>query len=291
MGDASFSPVGDVNGRHPLWDAGCAGPDRVGQLIEDWLVTSGWAVLNGGQPTRAGYGDDRLTCPDVALCHQDMAARCTWQLGEDLGSDHLPMKICVTVSGARPRRIRKTRWAFHKAEWTQFEAACEEAFAVQPPDDTPVDKLAEEFAKTVIEQAARFVPRGARADPKPWALDPELVEEIAARREARDTLHADPTPENREAWKEAKKRAAEEEEAARIRNFRHFATTELNKPTSIGRVTKILRKMEGAVQDACPGQAINGDRGRLAVEDRQKASAFARTYAAVSRQVRKKKWD
>ena len=76
---------------------------------------------------------------------------------------------------------------------------------------------------------------------------------------------------------------------ARRTAFRTFATNELNKPASIGRVSKSLKKMEGAVQSACPGQAIGEDCGRLAVEDRQKASAFVRTYASVSRQVRAKR--
>ena len=81
------------------------------------------------------------------------------------------------------------------------------------------------------------------------------------------------------------------ETAARRRAFRSFASKELNKPSNIGRVTKILKKMEGATQSACPGQAIGGDRGRLAVEDRQKASAFVKTYASVSRQVRARHQD
>ena len=70
-----------------------------------------------------------------------------------------------------------------------------------------------------------------------------------------------------------------------------LASTELNKPTAIGRVTKILRRMEGAVPEVCPDQAINGDRGRLLAEDRAKADAFVRTYAEVSRNVRLPKYD
>ncbi|KAF0305452.1 hypothetical protein FJT64_022911 [Amphibalanus amphitrite] len=52
---------------------------------------------------------------------------------------------------------------------------------------------------------------------------------------------------------------------------------------ALGRVTKLLRKMEGAVMDACPGQAVSGDRGQLFAECRFKAEAFVRTYASVSR--------
>ena len=45
----------------------------------------------------------------------------------------------------------------------------------------------------------------------------------------------------------------------------------------------MLRKMEGAVQDACPGQSVSGDRGQLVVEDHSKAEVFVRAYASISR--------
>ncbi|KAF0290371.1 RNA-directed DNA polymerase from mobile element jockey [Amphibalanus amphitrite] len=135
----------------------------------------------------------------------------------------------------------------------------------------------------IMQASAKHIPRGARADPKPWALDPELERAVAERREARAALDQSPTPENREAWKRAKKKVAETEEEARKRAFRTFATEELNQHTNLGRITKLLRKMEGGVQSTAPGQAINGDRGREAVEDRSKAEAFVATYAAVSK--------
>ena len=68
-----------------------------------------------------------------------------------------------------------------------------------------------------------------------------------------------------------------------MRAFRNFATKELNKPADIGRVHKILRKMEGAEQ-APLGQEL-GDHGHRAVENQDKAEAFAKTCANVSRQV------
>ena len=85
-------------------------------------------------------------------------------------------------------------------------------------------------------------------------------------------------------WVETKHRETEVEEEARRRAFRNFATDELNKPANIGTVHKTLGKMERAEQ-APPDQALGGH-GRRATEDREKAEAFAKTYANVSRQVR-----
>ncbi|KAF0294476.1 Hermansky-Pudlak syndrome 1 [Amphibalanus amphitrite] len=67
--------------------------------------------------------------------------------------------------------------------------------------------------------------------------------------------------------------------------FRDFVTTELNRPTSVGRVSRLLKKWEGAVDDDHrEGEAMRiGD--RLLVTAEEKANAFAAQYAHVSRQV------
>ena len=283
--------TGDLNGHHPAWDVNCLNPDRVGALIEDWAARQEWRVLNSGAATRAGYGEDaHLSAPDVSLAHRDLARCCTWTVGTDLGSDHLPQMITATVSGSRPRRIRKTRWAFHKADWASFTARCEVSMAALTEQETTAERLAVKFTEAVIEASVQHVPRGARADPRPWELDPELVQAVAERREARTAMQADPSPETQARWKEKKREAADIEITAKQRAFRDFATTELNRPAALGRVTKILRRMEGAVASACPGQAVNGDRG-LAAEDRDKAEAFARMYAGVSRHTRVRRRD
>ena len=283
--------MGDVNGHHPAWDVNCFNPDRVGQHVFDWACRMDWQVLNSGAPTRSGYGEDaNHSAPDVALAHRDLARRCTWQTGTDLGSDHLPQVVTATVSGHRPRRIRKERWAFHKADWAGFTAACETAAAAMLQDDS-VERLATAFSGAICGASGKYIPRGARADPKPWALDDELAEAVEERRAARTAVQQNPSPENQAIWKEKKRRAADVEVAARQRSFRDLASTELNRPQALGRVTKMLRKMEGAVLDTCPGQAVSGDRGQLVAEDRSKAEAFVRTYASVSRHTRHQKRD
>ncbi|KAF0300623.1 RNA-directed DNA polymerase from mobile element jockey [Amphibalanus amphitrite] len=284
--------VGDINGHHPVWDVNCSEPDAVGTRVNDWLELHHWVTLNSGAATCVGYGNrTRQTAPDVAMCHRDMAGRCTWAVGEDLGSDHLPQLIHTSIGGARPKRIRKSRWAFHKADWSGFAADCDAALADLRPDSLSVEGLNERLVAAILSASTAHVPRGARADPKPWALDPDLVAAVAERREARDALKEHDSEEARSRWKTAKKSVATMEAEAQKRSFRELATGELNKPAAIGKVTKILRKMEGAAPDVCPDRAINGDCGQLLAEDRAKAEAFVRTYAHVSRNVRQPKRD
>ena len=282
--------VGDLNAHHPRWDGGCQDADRVGQSISDWADNHRWTILNNGEPTFVSYRTGAQSTPDIVMCSEDLARRAAWSVEKCLGSDHLPQLVTLQVNFGRPRRIRKTRWAFHKAQWDEFTAACEEALA-SPPEDLSVGKMTEWFTGTIVEQATRYIPRGARADAKPWALDPELAEAAGERRTARQELRTNPSAEAKERWIAAKKRARDVEREASQRSFREFVSTELNQPSSIGRVTKVLRKMEGGSQTAAPGQAINGDQGRLKVEDKAKATAFTKTYAEVSRQVRAPKQD
>ena len=78
--------TGDINGHHPDWDVSCLNPDRVGALVHEWSTRQGWSVLNSGAATRAGYGEGaRLSTPDVTLAHRDLARRCSWAVGTDVG--------------------------------------------------------------------------------------------------------------------------------------------------------------------------------------------------------------
>ena len=131
------------------------------------------------------------------MAHRNLARRCTWQTGTDLGSDHLVQVITAAVSGRRPRRIRKERWAFRKADWTGFTAACETAAA----DLLQEDSVVMSFSGDVSGASGKYTPRGACTDPKPWALDKELTQAVEERRRARTAVQEDPSRRTRPSGK------------------------------------------------------------------------------------------
>lgn len=280
--------VGDFNAHHPMWDHGCDAADAVGARVATWLGSVGWTTLNSGEPTHVSYRNASQTAPDLIACSDDLARRATWRLGPDLGSDHLPMVAEIATSNHHPRCIRKPRWSFKKADWVAFQAECEAAFEEAEPSLT-TQELSTRFTEVLHRASVRHIPRGARADPKPWALDPELREAIEERRAARRQLRRDDPP-SRARWIEAKRRAASVERRVSQAHFRDFVGSTLNRPASLGRVAKILKKWEGAPDDHRPGEAME-DGDRLLATDAEKAAAFNRTYAFVSRQVRDRKLD
>ena len=86
------------------WQTGWLGPVST---LEWWLPNP--HQLSGNPST-----------PDVVFCHRDLAWRCMWTAGTDLGSNHLPMITTVTMNGQRPwgsgrhagfsRRQRQPTW-------------------------------------------------------------------------------------------------------------------------------------------------------------------------------------
>ena len=95
---------------------------------------------------------------------------------------------------------------------------------------------ADRLEKIILAAAGRHIPRGARADRRPWALDPELKEAVRERRCAR-SAHRPDDPGSRDRWIAAKKTAAEIEQRITRDRFREFVTTSLNKPASLGRMS------------------------------------------------------
>ena len=271
--------VGDFNAHHPLWDSACDTSDATGERVADWLDRAGWTALNSGQPTLLG----RQTAPDVAACSTELARRTTWALTEPLGSDHLPMVMKIRNGYSATPRIRKPRWAFKKADWASWTAECEAALAAPPPRET-AQELCALFTAVLHKASSPFIPRGSRADPKPWASDPRLEEAVADRRAAQASIN--PTdPSTIERWREARRRAAEVDSRVSRERFREMASTELNRHSSLGKVTGMLKKWECAADDDHrDGQAMRHD-GRLLVKDKVKAEAFCATYAWVSRKI------
>ena len=162
--DSKTLLVGDVNAHHPMWDAACETPDEVGERIAGWLDAGEWRPLNTGSPTFTSYRSGSHSAPDLAACSAALARRACWSTGPDLGSDHLPMVIEVRATAARPQRIRKARWAHHKADWRAFQDDCEAALTGAEPARS-AQEAATRLTRAIQQAAVRHIPKGARADP------------------------------------------------------------------------------------------------------------------------------
>ena len=104
------------------------------------------------------------------------------------------------------RRIRKTRWAFHKAGWLAFAADCEQS-------------LAELQSARVGAAAGCSTSHSERRQSGPST--------VTSRRRSRNGARREGDNSSRERWIAAKRRAAELERKATITHLKNFVSTTL----------------------------------------------------------------
>ncbi len=89
-----FLAGGDLNAHSPLWDE-LQPADRRGELVEDWLLSQNAIILNDGTPTCVNRGAGGLNKPDITVISNAWSTGAEWTVGEDLGSDHLPITTTI----------------------------------------------------------------------------------------------------------------------------------------------------------------------------------------------------
>ena len=169
--------TGDLNAHHSDWEPSCGEPDTTGIQIHDWRTAIDWEVLNSGAATRVSYSTGSLSTPEVSLAYRDLARRCAWDVGADLGSDHLPQILTATVAGCGRRSLRPVDAALGAGT-----------------DATSPDEAARRLTGVITEASTRHIQRGARPDLMPWALaaGPRTAAGGGTPPEGEDELPAEP---------------------------------------------------------------------------------------------------
>ena len=122
---ASFSPsilpsrnlfiLGDFNYHQPLWDSrGTFDPH--GEEVFDWVISSDLLPLNDPYtPTLL-----HRSSPDISFAPSSLAFSCSWEMLQNLGSDHLPILLSVPLPPAYHPNKLPPFFNFQKACWDDF---------------------------------------------------------------------------------------------------------------------------------------------------------------------------
>jgi hypothetical protein len=166
---------GDLSAHSALWDDKMNNnPGRTdvrGEMLEEWLASNNMACLNEGMPTRT----NRSTNQDSTFVHSTMLDKFSWNVIDDLGSDHKP--IIVTYEGNAIPKVNNTvkyKWRMEGAE-----------FAEEIEDHIPskylgknINKLEKKMRKTITEAANKHVGKKKISQTtKPW-LTPDIKDVI-----------------------------------------------------------------------------------------------------------------
>ena len=90
--------LGDFNCHHPLWDSrGTSEPRR--EEVFDWVISSDLLPLNDPDtPTLLHRSTGSRSSPDISFAPSTLAFSCSWEVLQDLGSDHLPILLSIPLS-------------------------------------------------------------------------------------------------------------------------------------------------------------------------------------------------
>ena len=270
---------GDVNAHSPLWDDNQLS-DEMGEALEQGLLESQMAVLNDGSPTRVNRGTGGGSAPDLTMVHSSQVGRATWEVTESFGSDHsallveLECGVCV-----RSTPSVEWGWCWRTADWTAFEREIDNRLSQEADNlvHSDLDTRVELFCSVTLDAARRHVGRRP-VDPnrKTW-----LTAEVRAAIRERNALRRQ-IGTRRQDWIQACRRVRELIREAKERQWHHFVEG-LEWDTDCAKVWRVIRSLSDAPRSRGERNEVLVHNGKAYLPGRQKAEAFARHYASVSR--------
>ena len=107
----------DFNCHHPLWDSRGTSDPR-GEEVFDWVISSDLLPLNDPDtPTLLHRSSGSRSFPDISFAPSTLAFSCSWEVLQDLGSDHLSILLSVPLSPVFRSNERPPSFNFQKACW------------------------------------------------------------------------------------------------------------------------------------------------------------------------------
>ena len=112
--------AGDTNAHSPMW--GYQDTNASGEYVEDVINSTNLLLLqNKDSPTTFFHRPSgACTRPDQTLISADLQEQCSWDVLDDLGSDHLPILISIKMERVKGKPTRKTAWNYSKADWDEY---------------------------------------------------------------------------------------------------------------------------------------------------------------------------
>ena len=162
--------LGDFNCHHPLWDSRGTSDPR-GKEVFDWVISSDLLSLNDPDtPTLVHRSSGSRSSPDISFAPSTLAFSCSWEVLQDLGSDHLPILLSIPLSPVFRPNERPPSFNFQKARWddfaSYFDSHCPSA---EKYSSLSLSSAAAFFTSLAMYAAKSSIPFGRiKRPPKTW---------------------------------------------------------------------------------------------------------------------------
>ena len=201
--------LGDFNCHHPLWDSRVTSEPH-GVEVFDWVISSDPLPLNDPDtPTLLHRSSGSRSSPVISFVPSSLALSCSWEVLQDLGSDHLPILLSVPLSLVFRPNERPPSFNFQKARWDGFASyidshcpSAEEYLSLS------LSSAAALFTSLALNAAKSSIPFGRiKRPPKAW-WSAEVESAVSERRKAFAAAHR--SDENRQAYISASRHTSSE---------------------------------------------------------------------------------
>ena len=176
--------LGDFNCHHPSWDPSGL-EDHLGRELYDWMLSSELLPLNDSQtPTLLHRPTGSRTSPDLSIVPASISSRCTWGVLPDLGSDHLPIHICVPIAPVINSISRPPSFNYGKARWADYQSYLEDnCLPLSSFGSLSLSEANHYFSLLILDAAKVAIPFGSiNRSAKAW-WSPEVAVAVAKRRQ------------------------------------------------------------------------------------------------------------
>ena len=118
--------VGDFNSK--LESFGCAHRNPSGPMLKNIQKQLNLIYLNSDEHTHMDRAKGSTDILDMAFISPNLAKNdIQFQIGDDLGSDHLPIEISIDTPPHRNSFTNHTKYKFDQTDLEAFESTLEEA--------------------------------------------------------------------------------------------------------------------------------------------------------------------
>ena len=196
--------AGDMNA-HEHWD-NFLDEDKRGTEFAEWMQSNALEAANDPNVhTRTSPNSGGRSSPDLTLASNQLIdnVRESWETGEDVGSDHLPIFFRLGTKLPPPRR-RKARFVFKKARWEGFR----ESLSAKSERGNSVNEYYKHLVEDMLKAAKENIPMGARQGRTKPFWSSKCQELVTARNEARKVAEQTGTEADVKAFKVARNLAA-----------------------------------------------------------------------------------
>jgi hypothetical protein len=197
---------------------------------------------------------------------------------EDIGSDHLPVKILIQVAPVVADVTVRRRWKFNDANLRLFSENIVKSRLNTPID---VDSLAEDFTARLHRSAVEHIPRTTgKIERKKctvwWNDECSLV--VGEGRKARKALERTPTLDNVSIYREKTAIASDTCKHTKKQSIHKFVS-EIKYDTPLGVAWRKLQALKGHKMSRI-GPLLSG--AQHVTDSATKAALLAETFAAVA---------